>query len=79
MGVLQKNNVLLCVFLWAEVPNAKDIHKEKFSVYLWKCLPHKAVHNCVPKVSLMKTLKRGAEVAKTTVKKTFMLRVSTHW
>jgi hypothetical protein len=32
-------------FLWAEVLNAKDIHKEMFHVYNGKCLSCKAVHN----------------------------------
>jgi hypothetical protein len=37
--------------LWTKGLNAKDIHKEKFPVYGWKCLPHKAVHNWVEKFS----------------------------
>jgi superfamily II helicase len=32
-------------FLWAKGFNAKDIHKEIFSVYGGKCLLHKAVPN----------------------------------
>jgi hypothetical protein len=40
-------------FVWAEVLNAKDIHKEVFPVYGGKCLLHKAVHNWVANVSLM--------------------------
>jgi hypothetical protein len=31
--------------------NVKDIHKEIFPVYGGKCLPRKAVHNCVEKFS----------------------------
>jgi hypothetical protein len=45
-------------FLWAKGLNAKDIHKEMFSVYGGKCLSRKAVHNWVANVSLMKWLKR---------------------
>jgi hypothetical protein len=30
-------------FLWAKGLNAKDIHKEVFSVYAGKCLSRKAV------------------------------------
>jgi hypothetical protein len=30
-------------FLWAKGLNAKDIHKEMFSVYVGKCLSFKAV------------------------------------
>jgi hypothetical protein len=30
-------------FLWAKRLNAKDIHKEMFLVYVWKCLSYKAV------------------------------------
>jgi hypothetical protein len=32
-------------FLWAKLPNAKDIHKEMFPVYGGKCLSRKAVQN----------------------------------
>jgi hypothetical protein len=47
-------------FLWAKGLNAKDIHKEMFPVYVWKCLSRKAVHNCVANFSLMtKRLKRS--------------------
>jgi hypothetical protein len=46
-------------FLWAKGLNAKDMHKEMFSVYGGKCLLRKGVHNCVASVSLMtKRLKR---------------------
>jgi hypothetical protein len=54
------------LFLWAKGLNANDIHKEMFPVYGGKCLSPKAVHI-------------WAEVTETTVKKTFMQRVSTHW
>jgi hypothetical protein len=36
-----------CAFFWAKGLNAKDIHKEMFPVYGWKCSTHKAVHNWV--------------------------------
>jgi hypothetical protein len=36
-------------FLWAKGLNAKDIHKEMFSVYGGKCLLLKSVHNSVKK------------------------------
>jgi hypothetical protein len=39
--------------LWAKGLDAKDIHKEMFPVYGGKCLPLRAVHNWVGKVSLM--------------------------
>jgi hypothetical protein len=38
-------------FLWAEVLNAKDIHKDIFPVYGGKCLPHKVFHNWVEMIS----------------------------
>jgi hypothetical protein len=45
-GVLPKSSVLLChFFLWAKGLNAKDIHREIFSVYGGKCLSHKVVYN----------------------------------
>jgi hypothetical protein len=36
-------------FSWTEGLNAKDIHKEMFSVYGGKCLSRKTVHNWVEK------------------------------
>jgi hypothetical protein len=46
-------------YLWAEILNAEDIHKQMFPIYGWKYLLLKAVHNWVTKVSLMmKKLKR---------------------
>jgi hypothetical protein len=36
-------------FLWAKGHNAKDIHKEMYSVYGGECLSRKAVHNWVEK------------------------------
>jgi hypothetical protein len=39
------------MLLLAKRPNAKDIHKEMFSVYGGKCLSCKTVHNCVKKFS----------------------------
>jgi hypothetical protein len=56
-------------FLWAKELDGKDIHKEMFPVYGGKYMSSKAVHNWVANVSLMtKRLKRGEEVAETTVK-----------
>jgi hypothetical protein len=37
------------VFLWAKGPNAKDIHKEIFPVYGWKCLSRKTIHTWAEK------------------------------
>jgi hypothetical protein len=59
-------------FLWAKGLNAKDIHKEIFSVYGGKCLSLKAVHNWVEKFSqgrskIADDAGPGAEVAETTV------------
>jgi hypothetical protein len=54
----KEQNSVVC-FLLAKGTNAKDILKEFFSVYGWKCLSPKVVHNWVVNVSLMtKTLKR---------------------
>jgi hypothetical protein len=45
--------------LWVKGLNAKDIHKEMFHVYDWKCLLRKARHNWVANISMMtKRLKR---------------------
>jgi transposase len=38
-------------FLLAKGLNAKDIHKEIFPVYGWKCLLRKAVHRWIEKFS----------------------------
>jgi hypothetical protein len=58
-STLHKSSVLLYVFLWARLLNAKDIHKEMFPVYGAKCLSRKSVHDCVGNVSLLtKSLKR---------------------
>jgi hypothetical protein len=64
--------------------NAKDIHKEIFPVYAGKCLSCKAVHNWIEKFSQGRSkvaddARPGAEVTETTVKKTSVLWVSTHW
>jgi hypothetical protein len=72
------------VSLWVKGLNAKNIHKEMFPVYGGKCLSRKAVHNWVEKFSrgrskVVGDAQPGGEVAATTVKKTSMLRVSTHW
>jgi hypothetical protein len=32
-------------FLWAKGLNAKDIHKQMFSVFGGKCMSRKSVHN----------------------------------
>jgi hypothetical protein len=70
-------------FLWAKRLNAKEIHIDMFPVYGGKCLSRKAVHNRVKKLSQGRSkvaddARPGAEVTDTTVKKTSMLRVSTH-
>jgi hypothetical protein len=55
-------------FFWTKGPSENVNHKEMFPVYGGKCLSRKAVHNWVANVSLMtKILKRGVEVAETTV------------
>jgi hypothetical protein len=36
-------------YMWAKGLNAKDIHKERFPVYVRKCLSGKPVHNWVQK------------------------------
>jgi hypothetical protein len=46
----EKHSVVL--LLWVKVLDAKDIHKEMFPVYGGKCLPCKAVHNWVKKLSI---------------------------
>jgi hypothetical protein len=71
-------------FLWAKGFNAKDIHEGMFPVYCRKCLSHKAVHNYAEKFSQGRSkvaddARPSAKVAVITVKKTSMLRVSTHW
>jgi hypothetical protein len=60
-------------FLWAKGPNAKDIHKEMFSVYGGKCLSRKALHNWVEKFSQGRSknadyVRPDAEMAVTAVK-----------
>jgi hypothetical protein len=64
---------VIFVFLWAQVVNAKDIHKETFTVYGGKCLSRIAVHNWVENFSegrsrVANDARPGAEVAETTVK-----------
>jgi hypothetical protein len=57
-------------FLWPKGLNVKDIYKEIFPVYSWKCLSRKAVHNVVDKFSQWwRRWSGGAEVAETTVKR----------
>jgi hypothetical protein len=57
--VLPESSVLLCVFVWADCLNAKNIYKEMFPLYGGKCLSRKAGHSWVTNVSLMtKRLKR---------------------
>jgi hypothetical protein len=69
--------------LWSGGLSAKDIHKEMFPVYDGKCLSRKAVHNWVEKFSQGRSKVAGneTEVRKwlISVKKTSMLRISTHW
>jgi hypothetical protein len=51
---------LSLLFLLAKGLNAKDIHKEMFSVYGGKCLSRKLLHNWAANISLMtKRLKWG--------------------
>jgi hypothetical protein len=45
-------------FLWAKGLNARDAHNELFPVHCRKHLSHKAFHNLVANVSLLKKLKR---------------------
>jgi hypothetical protein len=71
-------------FLWEKGLNAKGINKEMFPVYGGKCLLLKAVHIWVEKFSQGRSkvaddAQPVAEVAETTVKKTSMMWVSTHW
>jgi hypothetical protein len=61
-------------FLWAEEPNANDIHKEMLLAYCGKCLLCKAVHIWVEKFSqgrpeVADDAQPGAELAATTVKR----------
>jgi hypothetical protein len=46
-----KENRSVVQFLLAEGLNAKDIYKEMFGVYGWKCLSRKAVHSWFEKFS----------------------------
>jgi hypothetical protein len=60
--------------LWAKGLNAKDIHKEMFSVYGETCLLRKAVLTCIEKFSRGRSKvpddgRPGAEVAETTDKR----------
>jgi hypothetical protein len=66
-------------FLWAKGLSAKDIHEEMFPVYGGKCLPRKAVHNEVEKLSQGRSkvaddARPGARVAETTVKRLLCFR-----
>jgi hypothetical protein len=59
--------------LWGKGLHAKDIRKEIFPVYGWKCLSRKAVPNWVEKFSKGRSkfaddTRKSAEVAETTVK-----------
>jgi hypothetical protein len=61
-------------FLWAKGLDAKDIHKEMYTVYGRKCLALKAVHSYVEKFSqgrlkVADDARSGAEVAEVTVKR----------
>jgi hypothetical protein len=65
-------------FWWAKGLSAKDIHKEIFAVYVGKCLPCKAVHNCVEKRLADEEFRnRGMEVADNS-RKISILPVSTN-
>jgi hypothetical protein len=47
------------LFFWAKGLNAKNIHKECFSIYGGKCLSRKSAHSWVENISLLtKRLKR---------------------
>jgi hypothetical protein len=74
----------IVLFLWLRGLNVKDSHEEIFCMYCGKCFSRKAVVNWVEKFSQGRSkvaddARPGAEVAETTVKKTSVLRVSTHW
>jgi hypothetical protein len=47
--IIEEQHSLCVFFLWAKVPNEKNIHKEMFPVYGGRCLSCKAVHNSVEK------------------------------
>jgi hypothetical protein len=64
-------------FLWTKGLNANDIYEEMFPLYGGKYLQHKAVHNYVENVSLMKMLKRRGGSGGDNSQKTSMLQVST--
>jgi hypothetical protein len=71
MNTTEEQNSLVR-FLFAKRLNAKVIHKEMFPVYVGKCLPCKAVHNWVEKLSqgrlkVTDDAQPVAEVAETTV------------
>jgi hypothetical protein len=64
-----EEQLLLCFFC-----GQKNIHREIFSVYCWKCLSPKSVHNWVEKFSrgrwkVVDEARQGVEVAETTVRK----------
>jgi hypothetical protein len=69
--------------LWVKGLNEKDIHKEMFPVYGWKCLSRNAVHNwsrnCHVGGKYFADEEVETEVWKWLRQKTSMLRVSTHW
>jgi hypothetical protein len=69
----------LCVFLWANGLNVKDIHEEVFPVYGEKCPSRKAVHSWVEKFSqghlkVAYDARPGAEAAETKIKKLLRCR-----
>jgi hypothetical protein len=69
----------LCVFLWTKRLNAKDIHKEIFSVYDGKCLSRKMVRNWVEKCSqerskVVDNSRPGAKLGGTTHKRLLCCR-----
>jgi hypothetical protein len=73
-GVYYRRAAFCCDFMWTKGLNAKDVHKEIFSVYGGKCLSRKAVHSWVANVSLIRGW--NGEVRKWLRQ---LLRVSTYW
>jgi hypothetical protein len=47
--IIEEQRFVVLFFLWAKVPNAKDIPNEMFPAHGWRCLLRKVVHNCVQK------------------------------
>jgi hypothetical protein len=70
-------------YVWTKGLNTNDIHKKMFSVYSWKSLSRKPVHNLVEKFTqgFSKVTDDETDVWNWLRKqsKTSILRVSTHW